>query len=456
LLVAVRAFQQAFLLNESQVVLFTHHANVAGLLLVFTFFLLMLGFAFKRLWLSLLCTFGILLVLGMLAYTGSRSAVIGLGVGLVFYALGHVFRLLKFGLQGVLLVVLSCAVPILAFLIWQTYSGNPETLNKVINSGFEQNALTFTLGGGTQLNDNGFEGSHGVLLNKDKTGWQVALQPTFPIEVNENSIYVFSAWLKPETAINGFMLRVSALSSDREFLARKGLDGWTTGDEGRAGGRIFLPVEANDWVRFEHVLTDLPVGTRFLTFEFANDTAEIGSYGLIDALQLEEGLEASRYTAGPRAPLYAYLGPLVPRFAQLLNPLSASGGRVGMWLLSLEFASKKPFLGYGFGSSEFLVQRFAPRLIADPLLHPHNFFLQLLLDGGSLTLVAFLMWWGLMVFHILRKGLNNVSLAIVAAVIACFVSGLFDNALYQLQIAAFILLLVGIGLIWSDEEVVGV
>lgn len=73
-----------------------------------------------------------------------------------------------------------------------------------------------------------------------------------------------------------------------------------------------------------------------------------------------------------------------------------------MWYFSLELAPLRPFLRYGFGVVEHLVQPEAPRYVADPLPHPHSFYLQLLLEGGALLLVAVLTWLGMVAWWLAR------------------------------------------------------
>ncbi len=160
-------------------------------------------------------------------------------------------------------------------------------------------------------------------------------------------------------------------------------------------GRRATKAPQGTWERFVVALESLPEGTSELHLTIGNDTRELGTYGLVDAIEIERGDSATEYVPGPSAGLRAYLGPLVPRLLALRDPLAASGGRISMWYFRLELASLRPFLGYGFGVVEHLVQPEAPRYVADPLPHPHSFYLQLLLEGGALLLVAILAWLGM-------------------------------------------------------------
>lgn len=458
--------------NGGQAVAFTYHPNVAaGLFIVGGFSMLGaatmpgLGSNWTLRLLRLLWLGAFVLSLTGLAFTGSRSGVIGFAAGevvLVPFLGAWLWR--RFGAWAaaaplVLLAALAAAV----FLIPLGQTTGP---NLVINSGFEEGLYPWKLAAGTMRQTAaeasnasgaatrpGFEAVDGTWVTRlahDRAGWQILLTNTEPISADENAAYTVSLHIRSDPdAISGTFLRIEARDERGTFIARAGRDGWTTGDEGSAGGRWVLPTEhegttgatdlditadgSGSWTRFVATLAPTPVGTTELVLLVANDSQSVGPFGLIDALQVEKGTNASDYVPGPSAGLRAYLGPLVPRLLALRDPLSASGGRISMWYFSLELAAARPFLGYGFGVVENLVRPEAPRYVADPLPHPHSFYLQLLLEGGSLTLVAVLMWFGLVFWWLLRIALSGSWLAAttLAALVALLVQSVFDPILAE-------------------------
>lgn len=457
--------------NGEQAVAITYHPNIAAGLFIVGLFT-MLGAAtmpslgsnwllrlFRLLWLGAFVG-----SLAGLAFTGSRSGVMGLAAGVVVLVpfLG-VWLWRRFGSWAAAApLILIAALAATVFLIPLGQASGP---NLVINSGFEEGLYPWRLADGT-LRENiadasnalaaasrpGFEPVDGTWVTRlvhDHAGWQVLLTNTEPISASENTAYTISLHFQSELeAITGTFLRIEAQDERGTFIARAGRDGWTTGDESSAGGRWVLPTDdrgiedvtnldnaarAVAWTRFVAPLAPTPVDTTELTLLIANDSQSVGAFGLIDALQVEKGTSASDYVPGPSAGVRAYLGPLVPRLLALRNPLSASGGRISMWYFSLELAAARPFLGYGFGVVENLVRPEAPRYVADPLPHPHSYYLQLLLEGGSLTLVAVLMWFGLVFWWLLRRALSGSWLAAttLAALVALLVQSVFDPILAE-------------------------
>lgn len=455
--------------NGGQAVGFTYHPNIAaGLFIVGVF--AMLGamtlpghggnwrFRFVRiLWLAALVS-----SLAGLAFTGSRSGIIGFAAGtvvLVFLVAAWLWR--RFGIwpaAAPLLLVASIAG--LAFFVPM---GNPVGRNLVVNSGFEEGQYPWSLAEGTSIesaenastllsaqNRPGsapVDGTWFTQLAHDRAGWQVLLTNSEALTVRAGATYTVSFFVQPDIdAVMGTFLRVEARDARGSFIARAGRDDWTTIDEGSAGGRWMLPTEtpngedADDpghlsgtgpWVRFVATLPATPVNTAELVLLIANDSLRTGTFGLLDAIQVEQGAAATDYVPGPSAGLRAYLGPLIPRLLALRDPISASGGRISMWYFSLELAAARPFLGYGFGVVGNLVRPEAPRYVADPLPHPHSFYLQLLLEGGSLTLVAVLMWFGGVLWWLLKRAVSEswLAAATLAAFVALAVQSVFDPIL---------------------------
>lgn len=146
---------------------------------------------------------------------------------------------------------------------------------------------------------------------------------------------------------------------------------------------------------------------------------------------------------------YEMLLELMVRRADLgddpLNPL----GRVFMWLLALELAAYRPFLGYGFGAWRELVPIIEPTFPIHALEHSHNLYLELLLDGGSLALVAFMGWAGAVLWTLAQQARRGALAAApaMAAFIGMLVHNLFDLTLYQPAAAGLLWLALALGFV---------
>ena len=128
-----------------------------------------------------------------------------------------------------------------------------------------------------------------------------------------------------------------------------------------------------------------------------------------------------------------------------LNPM----GRTFMWLLALELAAQRPFLGYGFGAWRELIPIIEPTFPVESLQHSHNLYLQLLLDGGSLSLVAFISWLCLIGLQLLgqaRRG-NLMATSALAVLIGVAAHNLLDVTLYQAPVAGLLWLSISLGLV---------
>lgn len=444
----------------AQALAFSYHPNVAaGLFLVGVFGTL--G-AFSRLAprglhglpMRLLLAVAFAASLAGLAFTGSRSGVVGLAAGVVVmvpFAVARIWRRLGARRGGALLFL--CAAALTALVITRPWAA--QGVNLVVNSGFEAGAYPWRLAGGTSFQVAGepggsassgtlaaVDGERFIRLSHDAAGWQALLAAAEPFPVEPTGAYALSLYVRPAPGgPGGTFVRVEARDSTGTFLARAGRDGWTTGDEDTAGGRWFLPTvpqgaggaESPGWQRFVLALPPPPTGTAELTLTVANDSKELGVYGDLDALQLERGGEASPYVPGPSAGLRAYLGPLVPRLLAMRDPLAASGGRISMWYFSLQLARARPFLGYGFGVVEHLVRPEAPRHVLDPLKHPHSFYLELLLEGGALLLVSVMGLFALVAWWLLRRAARGswAAAGALAALVALLVQSVFDPVLAQ-------------------------
>jgi hypothetical protein len=264
-----------------------------------------------------------------------------------------------------------------------------------------------------------------------------------------------SLWARPgENALPSAFVRVEARAADGSFLARAGRTGWTTGDEGKAGGRLVLPDRpAGTWRRVVFTLPPLPARSASLTLVIADDAGGTGSYGDVTALQLEKGASATPYVPGPRPGLGVLAGPVLTRWLALRDPTQASGGRLSMWWFGLQLASYRPVLGYGPGTELRLVKRYALDYVPRPLTHLHSFYLKMLVEGGSVTLAALLAWLGLTAWRLfIRARAGSAAAAVaLATMVALLVHSAFDPVLSQPYIAGSMWLVVCSGLYGGDR-----
>ena len=448
-----RAVQQVYLLGLSQAKGFTFHPNVGASLALLAAFGLLAGFGLSKRWpYRVLVLAGLAAALAALVLSGSRSAYLGFAAGLgVYLALVALRRARRLGL-----LVAALALAGVAAWWWAQRPGAAPPVNLVVNSGFSRGVLGWRLGPASALLPQAGEvEGQLVQLGKGRPGWEVALSNARLLPVDAETVYTLSLYLRSaEAPVPGTFVRVEAFDSERRFLARAGRDGWTQGDEGRAGGRNALPTGSESWTRYRVTLPPTPAGTAFVRLSVANDGQQLGSYGWLDAVQLERGAEASPYLPGPPPEPWDYLGPLAPRLAQLLEPGRSSGGRLFMARLGLELAAGRPLLGYGYGAWQRLVPEVEPSFPVDTLPHSHNLYVELLLEAGSLTLVALLLFLGALGWALLRRALRGdlAAAAALAALAGFGVSNLFDVLAYQPYLSGLLWLVLAQGLVADAAE----
>jgi len=114
--------------------------------------------------------------------------------------------------------------------------------------------------------------------------------------------------------------------------------------------------------------------------------------------------------------------------------LAANVGRTEIWRANLDMARERPLLGWGYGNYKYVRQPFYDRYAdVDTTAHAHNDFLQMLVDGGVLALVAFLALFvvlvraGLRGYRAMREAdepTRSLALATTLAVVGFLVGGL--------------------------------
>lgn len=123
-----------------------------------------------------------------------------------------------------------------------------------------------------------------------------------------------------------------------------------------------------------------------------------------------------------------------------------------MTMLGLQLASYRPFLGYGFGAWQRLLPEVEPSFPVDVLPHSHNLYVELLLDGGSLLLVAVLMFFAVLGWALLRRAWAGswAAAASFAALVGFSVSNLFDVLAYQPYVTGLFLIVLVQGLVAGE------
>jgi len=80
--------------------------------------------------------------------------------------------------------------------------------------------------------------------------------------------------------------------------------------------------------------------------------------------------------------------------------LPANIGRTQIWRANLDMARERPLLGWGYGNYKIFRQPFYDRYPdADTTAHAHNDFLQMQVDGGVLSLSAFVALFAVVLFR---------------------------------------------------------
>jgi len=114
--------------------------------------------------------------------------------------------------------------------------------------------------------------------------------------------------------------------------------------------------------------------------------------------------------------------------------LPANVGRTQIWRANLDMARERPLLGWGYGNYKTVRQPFYDRYPdADTTAHAHNDFLQTQVDGGLVSLAAFVAlfvvllrggWHGYRAFAAHDEPARTLALAALLAIVGFLVGGL--------------------------------
>lgn len=109
--------------------------------------------------------------------------------------------------------------------------------------------------------------------------------------------------------------------------------------------------------------------------------------------------------------------PLRERILNSLNHFLITGGRKDIWEVGVELAGRYP-LGIGFHNSS-VVHEYSS-VIPPELRHFHSNYINVLVEGGLLSLVLFVWFWSIAVF---KKYRTSIPLASSCAIIAWIIAG---------------------------------
>lgn len=127
-----------------------------------------------------------------------------------------------------------------------------------------------------------------------------------------------------------------------------------------------------------------------------------------------------------------FFGIVVARLQQVLSPLIVHvlhkditfTGRTEIWDLTLAYLKKHWLTGSGYLTRADFHKMFPSDLFS--YVHPHNFILSLLLQGGLILLVIFGVWTGICGVHLLRERRSTGVNLLLALLLAFMVTGLTE------------------------------
>jgi O-antigen ligase len=149
--------------------------------------------------------------------------------------------------------------------------------------------------------------------------------------------------------------------------------------------------------------------------------------------------------------------------------IPANLGRTQIWRANLDMARERPLLGWGYGRYKTIRQPFYDRYPdADTTAHAHNDFLQMQVDGGLVTLVAFVAlfaaalgrgWRTYRALDPTEEPARTLALALLLAVVGFLVGGLtqynFGDAEVVIYLWFTVALLLRLGTVASAETPAG-
>lgn len=405
-------------------------------------------------------TLGFVLAAGVAALllTGSRSAIVGMIVGIAVALVQHLWRASWQALVAWLFAALLLFAGFFAAnRLW--FASVPH--NRVENSGFAYGQFPWTFGTDSGIVDVVGDGVPGTdravrLMHSEPKG-QVLLGYASPIPVRPGDRLTFSAWMwRPQSNAPEAFLRIIVRTADGTPIAQLSRSGWTAGSVQHSGGLLALATQQEGvWERVTYPLPRLPAGAEELEFAILAFGKQLGACGYVNSLQLEEGAKATPYVPGRRPGVADLFRPLIHRTERAFRrPIGSLRGRIAMWRAGFRIASVRPLLGYGPGSGAVLARNVAARYDGQPLTHFHSLYLKVLLEGGVATLIPLLIWLALLIRRLLQRyqaGSSSALLAL-ATVVALLVQGLVDEVLAQPYVLGIVWLAVCIAMEGANRQ----
>jgi len=144
---------------------------------------------------------------------------------------------------------------------------------------------------------------------------------------------------------------------------------------------------------------------------------------------------------------------ILARFSRLAMPLETSGGRLAAWKLSLEIASHRPFVGYGFAAANAVFSRGAAEELSKSVTHPHHGGLATLLEGGTLLLLSIGVYIARQITRLYRSWFrgDTVAGAIAATVIGLIGMEMLDSTLRLATVGGPTLMVLLLGIQTEDN-----
>jgi O-antigen ligase len=128
--------------------------------------------------------------------------------------------------------------------------------------------------------------------------------------------------------------------------------------------------------------------------------------------------------------LWIGIGPIIDRFWSLTSDMQHSRGIV--WNDTMKLVGDFPIFGTGFGTFRYIFPRYKTLLSQGIWDYPHNDYLQVLAEGGVVSMLAFL-WLLLNALRMLTSKKHPLARGATAGFIAILVHSFFD---FNLQIPA--------------------
>ena len=145
--------------------------------------------------------------------------------------------------------------------------------------------------------------------------------------------------------------------------------------------------------------------------------------------------------------IWTFLLLLIPAAQQRIFKIFLRQGdadRIALWLTSLRMIRDNPILGHGVGTYMSHFRQYAE---ISGIYYAHNCFLQIWAEAGIFSLLAFLLFVGLVMHRAVkafRKSHNFLLLGFICGIFGYLAHSFFDTGFYSLQLAYLFWLMFGL------------